>query len=159
MSTTNYPIGSPGRWEAYRAEERKEGDAMIAAAKPILATHAANGITEIVLRYDGEGDSGSIESIVFLNSNSKPRSPTLVEGTVEALRNEEPPEQSVDDHKELVGVVYALLERQDFDWINNDGGYGEIHIFPATGKATIEHNQRISDTEYSEHEENLFAED
>ena len=49
---------------------------------------------------------------------------------------------------------YALLDYEnfEFDWVNNEGGYGTVYIYVDKNHIKVEHNARISTTEYSERE-------
>lgn len=63
------------------------------------------------IAYDGSGDSGSITDVEFRDYDGN---------YVEALKS------LTDDFFEL---GYEILDKHyDFDWYNNDGGYGTIII-------------------------------
>lgn len=112
------------------------------------------GATEVVIYFDGSGDSGSIESVSIYNAD---RQQVQVDQTVIY-----PKEKStwIDDrwvneieHKEipileaLEAYCYDELEKTQVDWYNNDGGFGEMRIsLSDTVSVELEVNQRY--TEY-----------
>tara|TARA_R100000995_G_C3484124_1_gene126032 strand:- start:1753 stop:2166 length:414 start_codon:yes stop_codon:yes gene_type:complete len=53
--------------------------------------------------------------------------------------------------------IYELLsDTIEWDWVNNEGGYGMLEIDVENGKATIHHNQRVIE-EFHYHQENHEA--
>jgi hypothetical protein len=69
------------------------------------------GITELVGEYDGSGDSGSIETIYCEDEDGNTIS---IESDVESKVEE---------------MLYEVLSNNyDYDWYNNEGGYGTVRI-------------------------------
>jgi hypothetical protein len=69
------------------------------------------GITELVGEYDGSGDSGSIETIYCEDED----------GSIISIESEV--ESKVEE------MLYEVLSNNyDYDWYNNDGGYGRVTI-------------------------------
>lgn len=69
------------------------------------------GITELVAEYDGSGDSGSIETIYCEDENGNTIS---IESEVESKVEE---------------MLYEVLsDKYQYDWYNNEGGYGTVRI-------------------------------
>jgi hypothetical protein len=69
------------------------------------------GITELVGEYNGSGDSGSIETIYCEDEDGNIIS---IESDVESKVEE---------------MLYEVLsDNYDYDWYNNDGGYGTVRI-------------------------------
>ena len=69
------------------------------------------GVTNVEIRYDGGGDSGQVDDVEFHGDN--------IDGG------------DLNDKFEgdLQDLGYHLLEHYyDYDWYNNDGGYGTITI-------------------------------
>lgn len=69
------------------------------------------GVTRVEIRYDGGGDSGQVEDVEFYGDYTDAR--------------------SLHDQFEgdLQDLGYNILENHyDYDWYNNDGGYGTITI-------------------------------
>jgi hypothetical protein len=116
---------------------------------PVLA---AAGITRILVRFDGSGDSGQIEEIDVL-AGEKPVS--LPNGQVTIQRADwgatepESIESSVNDAVET--LVYAFLEETHGGWENNEGAYGEFTFNVAERTITLDYNERYEDAHYTQH--------
>jgi hypothetical protein len=116
---------------------------------PILA---AAGITSILVRFDGSGDSGQIEEIDAVSGDKPVSLPT---GNVTIQRAEwgaseaERIECSVNDAVEA--LVYAFLEETHGGWENNEGAYGEFTFNVAARTITLDYNERYEDTHYTQH--------
>jgi hypothetical protein len=69
------------------------------------------GVTSVDIRYDGGGDSGQVEDVEFYGDNLDSSALNdMFEG-------------------DLQDLAYHILEdHYNYDWYNNDGGYGEIRI-------------------------------
>ena len=69
------------------------------------------GITELVAEYDGSGDSGSIESVYCEDEDGN----NIHADDVTLSKVEE--------------MLYQILSYEyDYDWYNNEGGYGTVRI-------------------------------
>jgi hypothetical protein len=79
-------------------------------------------IQRVEIRYDGSGDSGSIDDVDFYKEKW----------------------ESVDDIAEdLRGLCedlgyHILNQHYNWDWYNNDGGYGTVIIVPGEDSITID---------------------
>jgi hypothetical protein len=79
-------------------------------------------IQRVEIRYDGSGDSGSIDDVDFYKEKW----------------------ESVDDIAEdLRGLCedlgyHVLNQHYQWDWYNNDGGYGTVIIVPGEDSITID---------------------
>ena len=104
------------------------------------------GITGIKVHYDGGGDSGAIEQIVY--TTEKCDTPRDVDDEIDVWENE----MSL---AALDSELYALVEEfaQDQilndieDWWNNEGGFGDLCICVPSGKYIINNSVRITETE------------
>jgi hypothetical protein len=114
------------------------------------------GVTKLTLTFDGGGDSGQIEHIVAeglvtdLDQIKHEKSLTsVVYQTVdgESVEVEFPsPEGSMKDF--IIDWAYGWLERSsEWDWVNNDGGFGVIVITPQTHTIELDMNVRVSSSE------------
>ena len=116
---------------------------------PVLA---AAGITSILVRFDGCGDSGQIEEIDIL-ADEKPAS--FPDGKVSIQRaywgatEPERVESSVNDAVET--LIYAFLEETHGGWENNEGAYGEFTFNVAERTITLDYNERYEDSHYTQH--------
>jgi len=81
------------------------------------------GITRVVVRYEGSGGSGGIEEIEYEPPNAQPATP-------------------------FEDLLRDLAENYcPAGYENNEGGYGTLTIHPFLGLAELEHSQRYQDTE------------
>jgi hypothetical protein len=124
------------------------------------------GAAEVVIYFDGSGDSGSIDSVQIRQSDGKvvPNLADLfVDYPVEKSRyvdgewlNEiEVKQMPIADALEK--YTYDELERTNVDWYNNDGGFGELRITLSDDVSIeLEVNQRY--TEYTTYSFSLSEE-
>ena len=69
------------------------------------------GVTNVNIRYDGGGDSGQVEDVEYEGTNLDHTSLNdKFEGDLQDL------------------ATHILEQHYDYDWYNNDGGYGNIRI-------------------------------
>jgi hypothetical protein len=69
------------------------------------------GVTSVNIRYDGGGDSGQVEDVEYDGTNLDHTSLNdKFEGDLQDL------------------ATHILEQHYDYDWYNNDGGYGDIRI-------------------------------
>ena len=81
------------------------------------------GVTHVTIRYEGFGDSGSVEEVALEPENAA--IPEWVERRLAELGEGYCPE----------------------GYANNDGGYGQLTIFPSEGFAELEHYDKYEDSE------------
>ena len=94
-----------------------------------------HNIKTIEVIYNGGGDDGCIDEINFTDHN---------EEAVTSIFNKEV-DSAFDD------LLYDLLnDNIEWDWINNDGGYGQMNIdcTKTPWKVKINHVQRTSEDHY-----------
>jgi hypothetical protein len=124
------------------------------------------GATEVVIFFDGSGDSGSIDSVEIRQSDGK------VVPNLDDLFVDYPVEKSQYINGEwfndaeikqipifdaLEKYTYDELERTNVDWYNNDGGFGELRIELSDDVSIeLEVNQRY--TEYTTYSFSLSEE-
>jgi len=81
------------------------------------------GVIQVEIRYDGSGDSGSVEDIELVTGN-----------------HDRENQKRLDDmfDEELRDFAYHVLEHHyDWDWYNNEGGYGSVDINVETSEISI----------------------
>lgn len=126
-----------------RAEQRRQ-DA-VTQLKACAAPLAALGVRRVIWSYDGYGDSGQIE-----NCEVQPTSetgPTNIEQLQEILKTVDAETQKQLSVEALENLVYEILP-DGFEI--NDGSHGEVTLDTDTAGIHIGHNERYTDSRYSE---------
>ena len=119
----------------------------------LLIKLADIGITGIMVRYDGAGDSGQIEEIQYCTK------PIDAVEDVEDNVHFDSPELCVlssDLKSRIEDFTYRKLLEDIEDWYNNEGGYGTVSIMVPSGNYWINNNIRIIDYEHYTHEGSLI---
>ena len=92
------------------------------------------GVHTITAEFSGGGDDGAIDDIQLYTSEDCDFKATA--GNVKA------------DLPGLEGMIIEMIDRNVYtigDWVNNDGGWGNILINLETMKYTLDYNQRTSE--------------
>jgi hypothetical protein len=120
----------------------------------VLIQLADQGVTGIKVHYEGGGDSGAIEAIVYTDKEDA----NFIDIDLISAWNQEK------DLEKLNSSAYATI--QNFahetildnieDWWNNEGGYGDLLIKVPSGEYLINNNLRVVEIEEYTHEGNLF---
>ena len=118
------------------------------------------GVTGVKVQYEGSGDSGAIENVVY---------------TMEKMVEDE--EDAFDNINDIYVWDQKILHLQDLDsglssdianfveeqllndiedWWNNEGGYGSVCILIPSGKYKIYNDIRITQIESYYHEGSLI---
>jgi hypothetical protein len=118
------------QWEA---EEQRRHGALGVRKAAILAALNAAGIALAVISYDGEGDSGQIESIRATDATGQ--------ACPDRLDTKVSPGKSLRD--DLDGFAWELLDECHCGFYNEGGGSGGIFIDAAKGSVTIDHTDRF----------------
>jgi len=126
----------------------------------LLIQLADLGVTGIKIKYEGSGDSGCIEEVLYtidkLSENE--------EDAFDAVKSLEPWDPAIRHldvlHSGLCSDIQNFAEEQILndveDWWNNEGGYGEMCILVPSGKYQVENNIRIVNVEDYIHEGSLI---
>lgn len=121
----------------------------------VLPVLRANQVTEVVVTFDGYGDSGSIDAVAYMPDSFDPsRCTTQFVGCTNEYVDGEwvsvAVERLVDLDQAITDLTYDYLEETGCDWYNNDGGFGELVINVDAGTIKMEVNSRFTDstTEY-----------
>jgi hypothetical protein len=90
-----------------------------------------NGLVRLEVSYSGGGDDGCIDTFSGYEINEKGEEKWSPDSVPQKFQDE------FDDY------LYDFISNNiEWDWINNDGGYGVVTIDLETGKMTIDHSQR-----------------
>ncbi len=151
-TTTDRPITIPVSWDellARSAEQRKNKIEAIAESKAaIFAALEQAGIAEVLVEFDGYGDSGQIEAVTFRNAAQEqlpcPEITAGIPGAGGALRQ-------ISLATAIENLVYDLLEIEVSGWENEDGAYGDFLFTVADRAIGHTHNDRFTDTHTTFH--------
>jgi hypothetical protein len=105
--------------------------------RDVLTQLKIEGYTGVSISFDGSGDDGSINGATAFRGDF-----TLNERVHDDYYRYEPQITN-----SLVDLGYAILSNSGYDWYNNDGGYGSIHISLLTGDVQLDIRIRVTDTE------------
>jgi len=120
----------------------------------VLIQLADQGVTGIKVHYDGGGDSGAIESIVYTDKENAEFSD--IDLVISWDEDEDLEKLNSSAYATIQNFAHETLLDNIEDWWNNEGGYGDILIKVPSGEYIINNNIRIMETEEYSHEGNLF---
>ena len=148
-------------WEKIRQDQIKKAEAVKANSKLLFDTLQETRVATIEVTFNGCGDSGQIENVIYEDHRGKEVSePKLVvKGSFTGKHHE------WDDHKKTfveVGggegkvrdiveqVCYDKLEASHGGWEINEGSYGTFVFDVLNRKVNLEFNERIEEVRSSE---------
>jgi hypothetical protein len=157
MSTTDPVSTSLSDTVIDWAEKDRQRAALAKSIRPankaaLFDALASAGITTVVVQFDGCGDSGQVESI---EAKIGEKLVDLPDAKIEIARSHwgnpdiERSECSIRDAVEQ--LAYDFLEETHCGWENCDGAFGAFMFDVAARAITLDYNERISDTDYSQH--------
>ena len=125
------------------------------AIREVLLAH---GVPEVVVRFDGSGDSGSIDEVNFPSDIGFDPEAVQVAFRKTCIHRSadnwqaEIVEERVDVAHAVELLVTDYLEITGVNWYDNDGGWGEFSLDVESGEASMEINVRLleSSCEFSE---------
>lgn len=143
-------------WEAWQAQEREHAR-LAAEALPLNKTAlfdalAAAGITRVVVRFDGYGDSGQIEEV---SVEANVAAAVLPDATITIAQPSG--DRTRLDHVSLPvadvieALAYGFLADTHDGWENNDGAFGDFIFDVAERSITLDYNERFTDAENFQH--------
>jgi hypothetical protein len=120
-------------------EEAKEGRTKADAQRDELRTYLCNHmVTKVHISFSGSGDDGSIDLVDVTYADGHEPSDSVKEEVVEKLRD----------------WTYVWLSGSNTDWVNNEGGQGEIEINlqnpPFTFTGYVDYNIQSSERGYDQ---------
>lgn len=113
-------------------QENREADAK-AVLRDLAPKLFLNCVAKVHVEYDGEGDSGDIEHISYIDIND--------EDVPHALSEE--------DEERLKSAIWPFVPA---GFENNEGGFGNIYIDVKNNSVLCEHSERIIETNDSSKE-------
>ena len=126
----------------------------------LLIQWADFGVTGIKIIYEGSGDSGCIEDVLYTTD----KLPENEEDAIDAINEIEPWDSDIRHldvlHSGLCSDIQNFAEEKILnsveDWWNNEGGYGKMCILVPSGKYDVMNNVRITEVETYQHVGNLI---
>lgn len=113
---------------------------------------AEAGITAVEVTFDGYGDSGQIEDIAARAGDKHVALPAVsVEvahaewGSPDIVRVTHPMRQAIEQ------LAYDFLRETHSGWENKEGAYGDFYFDVAERTITLNYNERIETSEYTQH--------
>lgn len=143
----------PSTW----LEKHRKYQALCESVRPsnkqaVFDVLAKAGITSVRIDFDGCGDSGQIESISpSVGSdlvNLPPGEITIVlvnEGDLSTMQREFSLKDALEE------LAYDFLEQTHGGWENNEGAWGEFQFDVSARTITLDYNERIETSEYTQH--------
>jgi hypothetical protein len=111
------------------------------------------GVSMMTIEFDGYGDEGDMEQALAFAGEVPTEMP---EDRIEILDvmwgGSETERQTVTIGQAVETLAWSILQSTFGNWQDNEGGFGKFIFDAGSRKITLEYNERISDTEYSEHE-------
>jgi uncharacterized protein DUF6878 len=88
---------------------------------------ASLGVATIVVDFDGEGDSGQINSVAaFVNAQPFQLPKTMLTINYTSWSSEVFQTRDIPLEEAVEEICYGYLEQEHGGWVNNDGAYGEL---------------------------------
>jgi hypothetical protein len=107
---------------------------------------AAAGITTITAEFDGEGDSGQIESVIACAGESPAELPQTPVTLHRASWQNETLTATTEPLREAIETLcYDYLEQEHGGWENNDRAFGTFTFDVAARTIELEFNGRFID--------------
>jgi len=110
------------------------------------------GVTGIIINYEGGGDSGCIEDMMYTEKEGV----SLIEVQNLPWDSKNLNNLSSELASNIENFAHAQILDDIEDWWNNEGGSGTLSILVPSGEYTIENNIRRIDYYEFFHEGNLF---
>ena len=106
------------------------------------------GVTQVVVTFDGYGDSGQIENIEIRAGGDAIAEPTVMIEFVEAEWGQaEPNRSSTSIASAAERLTYDVLEWTHSGWENSDGAYGDVTFDVGAREITLDYNERYTSSE------------
>lgn len=114
----------------------------------------AAGISQVIVSFDGYGDSGQIENVEARNAadevNDLPTTPVVMTSAI--WGQAEPEQRTIPVGEAIEWLAYDALRETHGGWENNDGAYGEFIFDVAARSISLDYNERYTATEFFSHE-------
>jgi hypothetical protein len=109
-------------------------------------------ITQVLVEFDGEGDSGQINGVTAIRNRETVALPAITFNLQRlSFGDTEPATAEVALREAIETLCYDYLEVTHGGWENNDGAFGEFRLDVATRMVELEFNARYIETSTSDH--------
>ncbi|NPD17151.1 hypothetical protein HOY34_18325 [Xinfangfangia sp. D13-10-4-6] len=126
--------------------------AMAANKETLFAAMRAAGITEIIVTFDGAGDSGQVEDIdARCGDTAVPMPDTEITLAQVSWGISEISTSSMSLSEAVETLAYDLLSDCHGGWENCDGAFGEFHFDAEAGTILLDYNERFTSSEQFNH--------
>lgn len=152
--TSPIPAVDPVAWAEKDREHTRRAHELLATNKATLFDALAGaGITTVSVHFDGYGDEGQVDD-VWAHTNDAPVE--LPEDRIEMLDSiwgsVEVERQTMTIREAVEAMAWNLLRETHGHWEDNEGGFGDFLFNVAERTIRLDYNERISDTEFYQHE-------
>ena len=118
----------------------------------LFAAMRAAGITEIIVTFDGAGDSGQIEDIDAHRGDAVvPMPDTEIMLAQVSWGISEISTSSMSLSEAVETLAYDFLSDSHGGWENCDGAFGQFHFDAEAGTILLNYNERITSSEQFNH--------
>lgn len=113
---------------------------------------AQAGITSVEVTFDGYGDSGQIEDITAKAADKDVALPAVSLEIAHAEWGSPDIVRVTHSMKDAIEqIAYDFLRETHEGWENNEGAYGDFHFDVNDRTITLDYNERIETSEYTQH--------
>lgn len=133
-----------------RERERLEAECLPANKTTLFDALLSAGVTQVVVAFDGYGDSGQIESIdATIGDDVVPLPPLSMMLSEPSWQGPGIDQSEVSVRGALEHLAYRLLYSVTPGWENNDGAFGDFTFNVAERTISLDHNERMTTSEYA----------
>lgn len=140
-------------WETLAALKTQLEAELFSINKAVLLNALAlAGVTQVIVTFDGYGDSGQIEKVEVRAGDDHIAMPADTVEIAEVVWGQsEPKRSSVSIATAVESLAYDVLEKTHCGWENDDGAYGDITFDVAEHTITLDYNERYTASENDMH--------
>ena len=135
MTETLTMLEQMDRYTRLKRETRTEDRATVMAALK------ACGITKVVMRYDGYGDSGGVEECAVEGGQGQESLTTPIQTTLVDWSSAEKTIQMSPLRDVLETLTMQYVDVEHDGWENNEGGSGDVTFDPVADTITVSHTE------------------
>ncbi len=139
--------------QKYEEQRKRAGELLIVNKRTLFEVLAMAGITNVVVSFDGYGDSGQIETIEAQTDEISTELPDeRIEFLAPVWESTEIQRQAHTVREAIESVCYSCLKQAHCGWENNDGAYGDFTFNVEERVITLDYNERYTTSDNYTHE-------